>query len=160
MTSVSAGHIILTPTQPVGNGRPQRGSNPRPPYPESRALPTELPPESLGKRKRLTPFTYANQFQLLSNNYSCTSTVHTRYNPNTGFPTHVFTGIQALLFSNIYTWQVLVLYTAWIDGFGLQEMRPGSSTASELSPHKVSRKHWETLNEPRSNATARLIGRD
>ena len=25
MTSVSAGHIILTPTQPVGSGRPQRG---------------------------------------------------------------------------------------------------------------------------------------
>ena len=24
MTSVSAGHIILTPTQPVGSGRPQR----------------------------------------------------------------------------------------------------------------------------------------
>ena len=28
MTSISAGHIILTPTQPVGSGRPQRGSNP------------------------------------------------------------------------------------------------------------------------------------
>ena len=28
MTSVSAGHIILTPTQPVGSGRPQRGLNP------------------------------------------------------------------------------------------------------------------------------------
>ena len=24
MTSVSAGHIILTPTQPAGSGRPQR----------------------------------------------------------------------------------------------------------------------------------------
>ena len=43
MTSISAGHIILTPTQPVGSGRPQRGSNPRPPDQESRALPTELP---------------------------------------------------------------------------------------------------------------------
>ena len=42
MTSVSAGHIILTPTQPVGSGRPQRGSNPEPPDQESRALPTEL----------------------------------------------------------------------------------------------------------------------
>ena len=30
MTSISAGHIILTPTQPVGSGRPQRKSNPRP----------------------------------------------------------------------------------------------------------------------------------
>ena len=39
MTSVSAGHIILTPTQPVGSGRPQRGSNPGPPDQESRALP-------------------------------------------------------------------------------------------------------------------------
>ena len=43
MTSVSAGHIILTPTQPVGIGRPQRESNPGPPHHESRALPTELP---------------------------------------------------------------------------------------------------------------------
>ena len=39
MTSVSAGHIILTPTQPVGGGRPQRESNPGPPHQESRALP-------------------------------------------------------------------------------------------------------------------------
>ena len=44
MTSVSAGHIILTQTQPVGSGWPQRGSNPGPPHQESRALPTELPP--------------------------------------------------------------------------------------------------------------------
>ena len=43
MTSISAGHIILTPTQPVGSGRPQQGSNPGPPDQESRALPTELP---------------------------------------------------------------------------------------------------------------------
>ena len=43
MTSISAGHIILTPTQPVGSGRPQRGSNPVPPDQESRTLPTELP---------------------------------------------------------------------------------------------------------------------
>ena len=43
MTSVSAGQIILTPTQPVGSGRPQRESNPGPPHQESRALPTELP---------------------------------------------------------------------------------------------------------------------
>ena len=35
---VSANHSILTPTQPVGSGRPQRESNPGPP------LPTELPP--------------------------------------------------------------------------------------------------------------------
>ena len=34
MTSVSAGHIIhvLTPTQPVGSGRPQRESNPGHPH--------------------------------------------------------------------------------------------------------------------------------
>ena len=43
MTSVSADRIILTPTQPVGSGRPQRESNPGPPHQESRALPTELP---------------------------------------------------------------------------------------------------------------------
>ena len=43
MTSISAGHIILTPTQPVGSRRSQRGSNPGPPDQESRALPTELP---------------------------------------------------------------------------------------------------------------------
>ena len=42
MTSVPAGHIILTPTQPVGSGRPQRGSNSELPHQESRALPTEL----------------------------------------------------------------------------------------------------------------------
>ena len=42
MSPVSAGHIILTPTQPVGSGRPQRGSNPRPAHQESRALSTEL----------------------------------------------------------------------------------------------------------------------
>ena len=39
-----SGHIILTPIQPVGSGRPQRESNPGPPHQESRALPTELPP--------------------------------------------------------------------------------------------------------------------
>ena len=33
MTSVSAGHIILTPTQPVRSGWPQRGSNPGSPGP-------------------------------------------------------------------------------------------------------------------------------
>ena len=43
MTSVSAGHIILTPTQSIGSGRPQQGSNPGPPHQESRALPSELP---------------------------------------------------------------------------------------------------------------------
>ena len=43
MTSISAGHIILTPTQPVGNGRPQRESNPGPPDQEPRALATALP---------------------------------------------------------------------------------------------------------------------
>ena len=44
MPSVSAGNIILTPTQPVGSGQPQRESNSGPPHQESRALPTELPP--------------------------------------------------------------------------------------------------------------------
>ena len=43
MTSVSAGHIILTPTQPVGSLRPQRESNPGPLHQESRAQPTESP---------------------------------------------------------------------------------------------------------------------
>ena len=33
----------VTPTQPLGGVRPQRGSNPRPLHQESRALPTELP---------------------------------------------------------------------------------------------------------------------
>ena len=44
MTSVSAGHIIQTPTQPVGSGRPQRESNPGPPHQESRALPQSYRP--------------------------------------------------------------------------------------------------------------------
>ena len=39
MTSVSAGHIIQTPTQPVGSGRPQRESNPGPPLPQSYRAP-------------------------------------------------------------------------------------------------------------------------
>ena len=51
MTSVSAGHIVLTPTQPVGSGRPQRESNPGPPQKESRALPTELPPPPFPQRR-------------------------------------------------------------------------------------------------------------
>ena len=42
MTSDSAGHIILTPTQPVGSGRPEWESNPEPPHQKSRILPTEL----------------------------------------------------------------------------------------------------------------------
>ena len=40
MTSVSVGHIILTPTQPVGSERPQR--DPGPPHQESCALPTAI----------------------------------------------------------------------------------------------------------------------
>ena len=43
MTSVSVGHIIPTPTQPIGSGQPQWGSNPGPPHQESPVLPTELP---------------------------------------------------------------------------------------------------------------------
>ena len=50
MTSVSAGHIILTPTQPVGSGWPQRESNPGPPHQELRTLPTELPRPLLCKQ--------------------------------------------------------------------------------------------------------------
>ena len=34
MTSVLDDHIILTPTQPVGSGRLQRGWNPGPPHQE------------------------------------------------------------------------------------------------------------------------------
>ena len=48
MTSVSAGQIRLTPTQPVGSGRLQRESNPGRPHQESRALPTELPTPDYG----------------------------------------------------------------------------------------------------------------
>ena len=43
MTSISAGHIILTPTQQKGSGRPKRDSTPGPSHRESRAVPTELP---------------------------------------------------------------------------------------------------------------------
>ena len=67
MTSVSAGHIILTPTQPVGSGRPQQGSNPGPPHQESRALPTELP------RPRTAPKGYllSITLQVVQFNKSC-----------------------------------------------------------------------------------------
>ena len=51
MTFVSAGHIILTPTQPVGSGRPQRGSSPGPPHQEPCALPTELSTDITGRSK-------------------------------------------------------------------------------------------------------------
>ena len=47
MTSVSAGHISLTPIQPVGSGRPVWGSNPRPPDRKLRALSTEIPSYNL-----------------------------------------------------------------------------------------------------------------
>ena len=50
MTSVSAGHIILKPTQ-LGSGRPQWESNPGPPHQKSRALPTELPRPPRRRRK-------------------------------------------------------------------------------------------------------------
>ena len=55
MTSVSADHIILTPTQPVASERPQRESNPGPPHQESLALATELPsPPGMCERKIMT----------------------------------------------------------------------------------------------------------
>ena len=61
-TSISAGHIILTPTQPVGSGGPQRGSNPGPPDQESRALPTELPrPPRKGETKKVFFFFLLHQ---------------------------------------------------------------------------------------------------
>ena len=50
MNSVSAGHIILTLTQPVGSGRPQPESNPGTPHQELPTLQTELfPPPPRGK---------------------------------------------------------------------------------------------------------------
>ena len=54
MTFVSAGHIILTPTQPVGSGRPQRESNPGPPHQESCDLPTEREREQEREKERET----------------------------------------------------------------------------------------------------------
>ena len=56
MTSVSAGHIIQTPTQPVGSGRPQRESNPGPPHQESRALPQSY------RAPQYTKFTSVNKW--------------------------------------------------------------------------------------------------
>ena len=41
MTSVSAGHIIITSNQSVRRGRPERRSKPRPPDKKSQALSTE-----------------------------------------------------------------------------------------------------------------------
>ena len=43
ITSVSAVHIILTPTQTVRSRYPLWESNPGPPHQESHALPTDLP---------------------------------------------------------------------------------------------------------------------
>ena len=58
MTSNSAGHIILTPTQPVGSGRPQQESNLGPPHQELHALPTELlrPPAVVSEESRAQSF--------------------------------------------------------------------------------------------------------
>ena len=56
MSFVSAGHIILTPTQPVRRGRPQRGSNPGHPQLDSRALTTDLPPPILKAGSQLELF--------------------------------------------------------------------------------------------------------
>ena len=53
MTFVSAGHIILTPTQPAWSGRPQRESTPRPPHQDSLALPTELPRPAVIEVKKI-----------------------------------------------------------------------------------------------------------
>ena len=57
MTSVSAGHIILTPIQPVGSGRSQRESNPGPPH-RSRALSKTLEKDRLitSSEKESSPF--------------------------------------------------------------------------------------------------------
>ena len=44
MTSVSAGHIILTPTEPVGSGRPQREFEPGASSPGVVRSTAELPP--------------------------------------------------------------------------------------------------------------------
>ena len=44
MTSVSAGHIILTPIQRVGGGWPQPELNPEPPHQESLYRLSNLPP--------------------------------------------------------------------------------------------------------------------
>ena len=56
MASVLAVHIILTSTQPIESGRPQRDSNPGPPDQESRALPIELTHTELGKGRRTGAF--------------------------------------------------------------------------------------------------------
>ena len=68
MTSVSASHIILTPTQPEGSGRPQYKSNAGP-HQGSRALPTELP-----RPLSLSPLHSKNAVSL--------NKVHTTVKPN------------------------------------------------------------------------------
>ena len=64
---VTAGHIILTLTQPVESGWPQRESNPGLPHQESSALPTELPTEHTQvqgrpNEKKMLGWVYFNQF--------------------------------------------------------------------------------------------------
>ena len=51
MTIITAGHIIMTRTQPVGRGRPQRGLKPGPSHQESCALPTELSRPQMDSKK-------------------------------------------------------------------------------------------------------------
>ena len=79
MTSISAGHIILTPTRPVGSGRPQRGSNPGPPDQESRALSTELPrPPSYTSDKKPRTGTYTSDKKPRTRTYTSDKKPRTR----------------------------------------------------------------------------------
>ena len=66
MTSVSAGHIIQTPTQPVGSGRPQRDSNPGTPHQESRALPQSYrAPQRFAKNSKWQEDVWATRLSAL-----------------------------------------------------------------------------------------------
>ena len=74
---------LLTPTQPVGSGRPQPQSNSGPPYQESRALPTELshphprplPPGFKGWVRIL-----GVRISLLTDSFQNFNAMHYRYN--------------------------------------------------------------------------------
>ena len=72
LLSVSAGHIILTPTQPVESGWSQRQFNPRPPHQESRTLPTKLPrPLASGNIPRCQNFYQSSLFETQVQNRCC-----------------------------------------------------------------------------------------
>ena len=101
MTSFSAGHIILKPTQSVESGRTQRESNPGPAHQESRALPTELPHPPLFyiKTKKLKLTFKISQTFVLQNAVNVKA-IHSSLKQTAGLP------VKTIIIANVVGLQV------------------------------------------------------